>query len=91
MGLIGRMSFDPLLLVLTNAQEGIGRKSISIGSGISVSVSDSYSLLVTSLNILGEVLSKIIVLTGGSLMTDGRVTQFFRKEKVRSNNSSDGN
>jgi hypothetical protein len=31
------------------------------------------------------------VLTGGSLMTHGRVTQNFRKEKVRSNNSNDGN
>jgi hypothetical protein len=43
-----------------------------------------------SLNTLGEALSKIIVLTGGSLMTDGRVTQNFRKEKMRSNNSNDG-
>jgi hypothetical protein len=32
-----------------------------------------------------------LVLTGGSLVTDGRVTQFFRKEKMRSNNSNDGN
>jgi hypothetical protein len=32
-----------------------------------------------------------IVLTGGSLMTDGRVTQNFRKENMRSNNSDDGN
>jgi hypothetical protein len=47
--------------------------------------------LVTSLNMLSEALSKIIVLTGGSLMTDGRVTQDFRKEKIRSNNSNDGN
>jgi hypothetical protein len=31
------------------------------------------------------------LLTGGSLVTDGRVTQNFRKEKVRSNNSNDGN
>jgi hypothetical protein len=31
------------------------------------------------------------VLTGGSLVTDGRVTQNFRKEKMRSNNSNDGN
>jgi hypothetical protein len=31
------------------------------------------------------------VLTGGSLVTDGRVTQNFRKEKVRSNNSNEGN
>jgi hypothetical protein len=31
------------------------------------------------------------LLTGGSLMTDGRVTQIFRKEKLRSNNSNDGN
>jgi hypothetical protein len=44
-----------------------------------------------SLNTLGEALSKIIVLTGGSLLTDGRVTQNLRKEKVRSNNSNDGN
>jgi hypothetical protein len=40
---------------------------------------------------LGEALSKIIVLTGGSLMTDSRVTQNFQKEKMRSNNSNDGN
>jgi hypothetical protein len=40
---------------------------------------------------LGEVLSKIIVLTGGSLITDSRVTQIFRKEEMRSNNSDDGN
>jgi hypothetical protein len=40
---------------------------------------------------LGEALSKIIVLTGYSLMTDGRVTQNFQKEKMRSNNSNDGN
>jgi hypothetical protein len=32
-----------------------------------------------------------MLLTGGSLVTDGRVTQNFRKEKVRSNNSNDGN
>jgi hypothetical protein len=75
MGSIGGMLFDPPLLVLTNAQEGIGRKSISIGSGIFLSVS-----LVTSLNTLGEALSKIIVLTGGSLVTDGRVTQNFWKK-----------
>jgi hypothetical protein len=31
------------------------------------------------------------VLTGGSLVTDGRVTRIFRKEKMRSNNSNDGN
>jgi hypothetical protein len=31
------------------------------------------------------------LLTGGSLVTDGRVTQNLRKEKVRSNNSNDGN
>jgi hypothetical protein len=41
MGSIGRMLFNLLLLVLTNAQECIGRKSISIGSGIFVSVSGS--------------------------------------------------
>jgi hypothetical protein len=46
---------------------------------------------VTSLNTLGEALSKIIVLTGGSLVTDGRVTQNRRKEKMRSNNSNEGN
>jgi hypothetical protein len=40
---------------------------------------------------LGEALSKSIVLTGGILMTNGRVTQKFRKEKLRSNNSNDGN
>jgi hypothetical protein len=40
---------------------------------------------------LGEALSKIIVLSRGSLVTDGRVTQIFRKEKMRSNNSNDGN
>jgi hypothetical protein len=44
-----------------------------------------------SLNMLGEALSKIIVLTGGSLVTGGRVTQDSRKEKMRSNNSNDGN
>jgi hypothetical protein len=32
-----------------------------------------------------------LLLTGGSLVTDGRVTQIFRKEKMRSNNSNDGN
>jgi hypothetical protein len=31
------------------------------------------------------------MLTGGSLVTDGRVTQILRKEKLRSNNSNDGN
>jgi hypothetical protein len=31
------------------------------------------------------------LLTGGSLGTDGRVTQIFRKEKMRSNNPNDGN
>jgi hypothetical protein len=40
---------------------------------------------------LGEELSMIIVLTGDSLMTDGRVTQNFRKENFRSNNSNKGN
>jgi hypothetical protein len=44
-----------------------------------------------SLNMLSEVLSKIIVLTGDSLMTNSRVTQNFQKETVRSNNSNDGN
>jgi hypothetical protein len=46
---------------------------------------------VISLNILSKALSKIIVLTGGSLITDGRVTQDFRKAKLRSNNSNNGN
>jgi hypothetical protein len=32
-----------------------------------------------------------LLLTGGSLVTNGRVTQIFRKEKMRSNNSNDGN
>jgi hypothetical protein len=31
------------------------------------------------------------LLTRGSLMTDGRITQNFQKEKMRSNNSNDGN
>jgi hypothetical protein len=31
------------------------------------------------------------VLTGGSLITNGRVTQNFQKEKMRSNNSNNGN
>jgi hypothetical protein len=70
---MGGILSDLPLLVLTNAQEGIGMKSISIGSGI-------FSL-VTSLNMLGKALSKIIVLTGGSLVTNGRVTQNLRKEK----------
>jgi multisubunit Na+/H+ antiporter MnhC subunit len=50
-------------------------RSISIGSGIFLWVSGSSIFLVMSLNTLSEALSKIIVLTGGSLMTDGRVTQ----------------
>jgi hypothetical protein len=33
----------------------------------------------------------LLLLTGGSLMTDGRVTQNFWKEKMRSNNSNKGN
>jgi hypothetical protein len=44
MGSIGGILFDSPLLVLTNAQEGIGRKSISICSGIFLWVSDSLSL-----------------------------------------------
>jgi hypothetical protein len=44
MGLIGGMLFDLPLLVLTDTQEGIGRKLISIGSGIFLSVSGSLSL-----------------------------------------------
>jgi hypothetical protein len=31
------------------------------------------------------------ILTGGSPMTNSRVTQKFREEKLRSNNSSNGN
>jgi hypothetical protein len=42
MGSIGGILFNPLLLVLTNAQDGKGRKSISMGSGIFVLVSGSY-------------------------------------------------
>jgi hypothetical protein len=42
-GSIGGILFDLPLLVLTNTQEGIGRKSISIGTGIFVSVSGSLS------------------------------------------------
>jgi hypothetical protein len=34
---------------------------------------------------------KLKLLTRGSLITDSRVTQAFRKEKIRSNNSNDGN
>jgi hypothetical protein len=44
MGSIGGMLFDLLLLVLTNAQQGIGRKLISIGSSICPSFSGSLSL-----------------------------------------------
>jgi hypothetical protein len=44
MGPIGMILFDSPLLVLTNTQEGIGRKSISIGSGIFLWVSNSLSL-----------------------------------------------
>jgi hypothetical protein len=36
-------------------------------------------------------LENLVMLTGGSLVTDGRVTQIFRKEKMRSNYSNDGN
>jgi hypothetical protein len=32
-----------------------------------------------------------LLLTGGCLVTDGRVTEDFQKEKMRSNNSNDGN
>jgi hypothetical protein len=85
------MFSDSPLLVLTNALEGIGMRSISIGSGIFLWISGYSISLVTSLATLGEVLSKIIVLTGGSLMTNGRVTQNVRKEKLRSNNSNEGN
>jgi hypothetical protein len=85
------MFSDLTLLVLTTAQDGIGMRSISIGSGIVLWVSGSSIFLVTSLNTLGEILSKIIVLTGGSLITDSGVTKIFRKEKMRSNNSNEGN
>jgi hypothetical protein len=34
---------------------------------------------------------RAFLLTGGSLVTDGRVTQVFRKRQMRSNNSNDGN
>jgi hypothetical protein len=86
------MFSDLPLLVLTTAQDGIGIRSISIGVVIfSSGFSGSSIPLVTSLNMLGEALSKIIVLTEGSLITNSRVTQSFRKEKMRSNNSNDGN
>jgi hypothetical protein len=87
----GRRFSDSPLLVQTTTQDGIGMRSISIGSGIFLWVSGSSTFLVMSLNMLGEALSKIIVLTRGSLMTDGRVTQNFHKEKMRSNNSNEGN
>jgi hypothetical protein len=86
------MFSDSLLLVLTTAQDGIGIRSISISVVIfSSGFSGSSISLVTSLNMLGEALSKIIVLTRGSLVTNGRVTHIFQKEKVRSNNSNDRN
>jgi hypothetical protein len=44
MGSIGGILFNLPLLVLTNAQEGIGRTLISIGSGIFPWVSDFLSL-----------------------------------------------
>jgi hypothetical protein len=48
--------------------------------------------IVCFLHILPDVIdASPVLLTGGSLMTDGRVTQIFRKEKMRSNNSNDGN
>jgi hypothetical protein len=87
----GGMFSDSPLLVLTTAQDGIGMRSISIGVVIFLCIFWFFYLLVTSLNMLGEALIKIIVLTGGSLVTDSRVTQNFRKEKMRSNNSNDGN
>jgi dolichyl-phosphate-mannose--protein O-mannosyl transferase len=87
----GRRFSDSPLLVLTTAQEGIGMRSISIASGIFSLYFWFFYLLVMSLNMLGEALSMIIVLTGGSLITDGRVTKKFRKEKLRSNNSNDRN
>jgi hypothetical protein len=40
---------------------------------------------------IGATAFTMVVLTGGSLVTDGRVTQVFRKRKMRSNNSNDGN
>jgi uncharacterized membrane protein YcaP (DUF421 family) len=87
----GRRFSDLPLLVLTTAQEGIGMRSISITSGIFSLGFWFFYLLVMSLNMLGEALSKIIVLTGGSLITDGRVTQKFQKQKLSSNNSNDRN
>jgi hypothetical protein len=76
------MFSDLLLLVLTTAQDGIGIRSISMGVVIfSLGFSGSSISLVTSLNMLSEALSKIIVLTRGSLVTDGRVTESFRKKK----------
>jgi hypothetical protein len=63
----------------------------SISIGVIILVSGFSISLVMSLNTLGEALSKIIVLTRGSLLTDGRVTQNLRKEKLRSNNFNDGN
>jgi hypothetical protein len=36
-------------------------------------------------------LSRAKVLTRGSLVTNSRITQIFRKEKMRSNNSDEGN
>jgi hypothetical protein len=44
MGSIGGILFESPLLVLTNAQEGIARKSISMGSGIFLSVSGLLSV-----------------------------------------------
>jgi hypothetical protein len=72
----GMLSYSPLL-VLTTAQDGIGMRSISIGVVIFLWVFWFFYPWVTSLNMLGKVLSKIIVLTGGSLVTDSRVTQDF--------------
>jgi hypothetical protein len=50
-----------------------------------MSVAVSHVVLVVSSFVLGT------LLTRGSLVTDGRVTQNFRKEKMRSNNPNDGN
>jgi hypothetical protein len=41
--------------------------------------------------VMGGCAYSVLVLTGGSLITNGRVTQIFRKEEMTSNNSDDGN
>jgi hypothetical protein len=47
--------------------------------------------LYRSIIIITLYLYYLSILTGGSLMTNSRVTQNLGKEKVRSNNSNDGN